>query len=282
MATRFYAYLGGSTGPLTKIDCPALADINDFHRPDLRVPMSQEGVPFPTLLGYVYDIQIRAVFAGPAPQGTERNLQAVCNHLNRGGLVGFTLAHGRCFATQGRLPVLGATTLTHASNGLGSWEPAAVLADGDEVVIEDPFPSCRRDIYTVASRTATTTTIDDGTRIDFRYHPLIRERYTFPVLYREQGSAPVQANIVKGVNSHIYFSFEADLVYAPALAFSLLNGGSAGKWAIDGAIPGLGAGAGLLRADTSTGYQMTGQTIEDLVAPLKGGPTIVRPYGSRS
>lgn len=279
MASRFYVYLGGASGPLSKIDIPTtnggMTDIYDAHRPDLRVPESQDGRPFARLQSYTYDITIEATWGGPGPNSDERNMQALANHLNRGGFVGFALASGKAFAAVAtRAPAVGTTPITHGTNALTAWEAAASLGSGDEVVIEDPFPSCRRDIYTASTASANKVTLSSGTRMDFTRRPLVRERYTFPVLYRPEGSADAVVNIVRPRNGHIYYEFAAELRYSAALVYDLVYGGT-GFTPGGATMPGVEEGAaGILRGDTSTSYQIKGVTLESVLRGTR--PGIVR------
>lgn len=277
MASKFYAYLGGVDGPLSKITAPTIGDLWDRPMVDLRVPMSQDGIPAPRLNSYVYEIGISAVFAGPGPSATERDIRALANHLNRGGFCAFALAHGKMFCGQTTLPVsVGDTVLTHGGNAFGDFEINPTLADGDEVVVEDPFPSCRADIYTVASHATRATTIDDGVRMDFQYQPLIRERYTYPVLYRGPGQDDARVVMVKPMNGHIYYRLDMELVYAPALAFAAAAGGDFDKPTLGGYLPGLAEGGPILRKDTTPPFQETGVTFETLLSGRRPNIVVTR------
>lgn len=277
MASRFYVYLGGASGPLTKIDIPTsnggVTDLVESHRADLRVPESQDGRPAPRLQSYTHDVLIEATWGGPGANSDERNMQAICNHLNRGGFVGFAYASGKayCVATSRGVSV-GDTSINVGTNGLLGWEAAAALSSGDELVVEDPFPSSRRDIYTASAAGTRTLTLASGIRMDFQYRPLIRERYTWPVLFRGDGQADAVMNIVRPRNGHIYYEFSAELRYVPALAFAVMYGGDYSKPSFgSGTLPGLEEGAGILRVDTSTSHQLVGATLESILRGTRPG-----------
>lgn len=267
MTSKFYVYLGGATGPLTKITMPLIADVEETPMVDLRVPISQDGRPSARLQQYLHSVRIEATFGGPGPNSYERDMQALANHLNRGGFVAFTLDSSKtyCSATSRSVSV-GDTSLTTGANVLAGWEPLAGLADGDEVVVEDPFPSSRRDVYTVASAATRSVTIDDGIRMDFVYHPLVRERFTWPVLYRGEMQPSAEA-FVRSRNGAIYYEFAAELTYCTALAYDVIYGTAGTKPTIGGGtLPGLAEGGAIIRKDTDTKFQTSGFTLEQLLA----------------
>jgi hypothetical protein len=111
------------------------------------------------------------------------------DHLLAGGRVGFSWNHAKSWAGWLHwFPQQGDTLLYSAGNAFSAWSASAVLAAGDEVVIEQGNPAGRREVTTFSSINAgNQITIETAMNNTFEeQRPLIRYAGFFPALFLPQ------------------------------------------------------------------------------------------------
>lgn len=177
-------------GPLTALTiASAVSTLEEEVGAESSVAQAIDGTPYSTFLRPTLRVRIEVErFGAPGANATERALMAVQNHLDRGGLIGFSRDHAKTFC--GVIPSglgQGSTVLRTRGNGFSSWSAAGAVAADDEVVIESSTPTWRREISSVASVSGNTVTVSEATRyahVDSSC--IVRWRDFYPVLYRPE------------------------------------------------------------------------------------------------
>jgi hypothetical protein len=119
---------------------------------------------------------------------TRRSLEAVVNHLLRGGIIGLCLDADEGWAA-GVLgsPAADDTTLS-TDGGLYSWLPGTPAAD-TIVVVQSGYPDWRRESRVISSVSGDTLTLTSGLLFDYAGSPVIvRERDTWIGLRLAEGA----------------------------------------------------------------------------------------------
>lgn len=272
MSTSYFYLYPDDDGPLLAVDlAECVSSRIERPAPDRILTRSADGSGWSssTAFGYTVNLTLQA-FGSAAATALERKLQLVANHLNRGGMVGFSRDHAKTWACIISAPPRAAdTTMTAPGNGFASWSSAGTLAAGDEVTIETGHPENRRDILTVTSLTGTTLTLAEALRLSFRYPPLVRWRDFWPLLYTDPSDGTAAVDVVQTIG--YAYTLDITLRYAPSLAYQLANGGVPGVFTagagsvVQGSVSPLGA-LGLRDATLSAGV-VSGATIQGLVHP---------------
>ncbi len=185
----FYVYFEDD-GPLTSYTLAgSISNLEEDVGAVSAVAVSADGTPNTTYMRPTLGVRIELErFGVPGANPVERFLNALQNHLDRGGLVGFSRDSAKTFC--GVIPSgmrQGETTLDTRGNGYASWNGSAVTASGDEVVVESAAPGWRREILPVSSHSAGKIITSAGTSFSYLDTPaIVRWRDFYPVLYRPE------------------------------------------------------------------------------------------------
>lgn len=177
-------------GPLKVLTiASALSTLEEEVGAESAVAQARDGTPFTTYTRPTLRVRIEVErFGTPGANSVERALMAVQNHIDRGGLVGFSRDHTKTFC--GVIPsglAQGSTVLRTRGNGYGAWSASGAVAADDEVVVESSSPTWRREISAVASVSGDTVTVSEATRyahVDTSC--IVRWRDFYPVLFRPE------------------------------------------------------------------------------------------------
>ena len=83
-----------------------------------------------------------------------RKLQALINHLQRGGYVGFSADHSRAWgANCSSAPGNGDTTVSVGANDFSSYSASGAVTAGDNIILQSPNPSGLVEMIRLASFT---------------------------------------------------------------------------------------------------------------------------------
>lgn len=261
----WYPYYDGD-GPLVPVDLgEGLQECQEYPEPSRAVVLSADGTPYSSMAGLTYrvDLELR-LFGGASTSALERKLRALENHLNRGGLAGFSDNAAKTWAAACvRSPRNGTTSFPTTGNAFTSWG-SGVVASGDEVVIESGSPEFRRDILEVSSLSGSRLATSEASRMSFSRHPLVRYRRFWPVLFAHPSDGDRAVRVVQ--DNRYAYSMIATLRYSPDLAYRLVTGES--YLNVDVPTP---AGT-VLRPSTAGSFTNLGTTIEQAV----GGPRSFR------
>lgn len=243
------------------------------------------------VLGPRWELQIKLErFGSPGANSIERKLQALANHLRRGGLCGFARDSdkawcGRRNGATGR----GYTYASTGGNAFTAWEAAATLASGDEVACEGAPPSYIHEIRGVSSMTGVRQiNLSEALVFDVT-GGWVRHRDFWPVCYM------TAENAAKDPLTHDHrrnYTLDLRLVFSPAMldtllgsigtgaptgAFSVGSGigapsvGTYAKLPGDGSMLGAPSGSVGLGLATTPTYSSNGRSLEDLVGTYSGG-----------
>lgn len=277
--SAFYGY-PEEDGPLQIDDFgETVTEITEEPIPIAATPTSANGIAYPVIGGYSYRVTIQlrgfqSATPGTSGNSVERALIAVENHINRGGLIGFTLDRAKSFAgtTTGALSQ-GGTSLAMTGNAFNLWEAAGTLAANDEVVIEAPAPYWKREIGAVSAYSGGTATVG-ALRYAYRGNPVVRYRYFYPVLWRHEDDGEASAWIVRRDRCIVY-ELNATLRYSPD-AVALLVGAKGFDSGLTPSVRPGGYGvspAQSLRPSTGAYGASAGATLQSLLSPNRGGAT---------
>ena len=189
--SRFYYYPGtqaaGST-PLQPVDLGRLAGLVDEAPEPVEFSVSSLAGR-ETVQTWAVDLPVRITVGGIPAGALQRQLQAMCSHLRRGGVVAFALVHAKFFAAtrQGGLVVNAGSDLSGVPLSESNWyqmNTSTSLGSGDLVAVEG-FDGVRM-VHAVSSvglwsSYAAQITLDGNLEFpvsDFT----VRERYTYPAL----------------------------------------------------------------------------------------------------
>jgi len=206
------------------------------------------------VLGPLFDVRILLEhFGSPGASALERKLQALANHLRRGGLCGVALNSDKawCGKRQGATG-RGYSYASTRGNAFVSWSPSATLASGDEVAIEG-WPEFTHEIRGVSSMTGSHQINTSEALVYDHAGGWVRHRDFWPVCYMTAEQA------AKDPITHDHrrnYTLDLRLVFSPAMLGTALGSmGSfapAGAW---GASPHSGAPAGGVSYATSGGLR---------------------------
>ena len=217
--SAWYSY-PEADGPLQIDDLgETVTEIEEEPIPACDTPTSANGVSFPVLSGYMYRVNVtlrgfQSATPGTAGNSVERALLALENHINRGGLVGFTLDRAKAWAAPSLASLSqGGTSIRTGGNAFNVWEASATLAANDEVVVEMPAPYWKRETVSVSAYSSSTLTVG-ALRYTYRGAPSVRYRYFYPVLWRHEDDGDAATRIVRNDRTIIY-EMSATLRYSP-------------------------------------------------------------------
>lgn len=260
----FYPYFDDD-GPLVPIDLgEGLQECLEFPEPSRAVALSADGTPYSSMGGLTYRVNLELrLFGGASTSALERKLRALENHINRGGLVGFSDNAAKTWAAACvHSPRNGTTAFPTTGNAFTSWG-SGVVASGDEVVIESASPEFRRDVLEVSSLSGRNLVTSEASRMSFSRHPMARYRRFWPVLFAHPSDGDRAVQVVQ--DNRYAYSLIATLRYSPDLAYRVITGGT--YLAIDQPTP----AAGGLRPSTAGNYTNLGMTLGHMVQGVGGG-----------
>lgn len=183
------------------------------------------------VLGPLWEVRILLEhFGSPGANSIERKLQALVNHLRRGGLCGVALDSGKAWCgvrqgTSGR----GYSYAATRGNAFVAWSPLAALVSGDEVAIEG-WPAITHEVRGVSSMTGAHQINTTEALVYDHSGGWVRHRDFWPVCYMSA------ENAAKDPITHDHrrnYTLDLRLVFSPAMLSTLL--GSIGTHAAAGA-----------------------------------------------
>lgn len=177
---------------------------------------------------YVYggSMRVRVVreYSGYASPTLDRALMTLSAHLERGGLVGVTADQSKAWAS-----VVGRGTVNRGDTGLfvkgNLWYTrgaGAVLASGDEVVLESSNPELYREFTTINAWDTLLPTITPAARYTFSGTVHVRWRNFYPALFwpADQRSRPIVTSRNGRVTHTLDVTLEMDWSAMEAAAVS--------------------------------------------------------------
>jgi len=262
------------SGPLHADDLgETLSEIVEEDIVECATPMAANGTVYPSLSGYHYRIRFvlrgfQSATPGTSGNSVERALQAVKNHVNRGGLIGVSLDHAKTFAALcTNTPAQAATSLVTTGNAFNGWSSSGVVAAEDEVVVETPGPFWKRDTVQVSAYSSGTITVG-ALRYAHVGYPMVRYRYFWPVLFRYEDDGDAATNIVR-TDRAIHYELDMTLRYSPDVACAIVGAGGS-----DGIATNIGASPATALRGTSAGVGgSVGVTLQGLVREHAGALT---------
>jgi hypothetical protein len=213
-------------------------------------------------------------FGGQSPgsNALERKLQAMVNHLRRGGVVAFSRVRAKSFCgslSGGITP--GFNYAPTFGNAFAAWY-AATLAAGDEVAVESGPARNRHEVHAVSSVAGGVINLSDpivfehgtGTAASW-----CRYRDFFPVLYMPAAKSTVDADPITH-DARRSWTLRLELRFAPSLLATLLTGNTADDF-VGPPAPAAAPASGLRIASLSTASLVVGSTLDTLVGPPRRG-----------
>lgn len=248
------------------------------------------------VLGPMWELRLLLErFGSPGASALERQLQALANHLRRGGLCGVAVDSDKAWCgLRAGASTRGYTYCSTRGNAFAAWSAgAAVVASGDEVAVEGSPPDHTHEVRGVSSLTGSTIALSEAMVFDHR-SGWVRHRDFWPVCYMRADDA------AKEPITHDHrrnYTLDLRLVFSPAMLATALDGmvslkvssglsssevgathTPVGHSNATGLWEGLGGPAGLLPLGTSATptYSSNGASLEMLM-----GRTLDRATGPR-
>lgn len=201
-----------------------------------------------------------------------RALVSVVSHLQRGGVVGFSADYAKNWVSMplGPAPWLrGQTSLMASGNLLYAWSPLAVLASGDQVVVESAPWEGRAEQLTVSGGWSGGRLTLSGMKLIGSYdgtRPLARWWRCWPAL-RLPAEAVAEAPITNehGIYADVSLTLEVDA------RIHLINAG----------VMGGGSGGALPLADTTTRSGGARPSLEAMLAAVTGAEAVIAAGSAR-
>ena len=125
---------------------------------------------------------VRIVLERGLSAANVRNLLAMENHMQRGGLVGFARDPAKLYCAYAGGRVLRGDTIFYGAGNLFATWNAGTLASGDEVVMESANPSWRSEANTISSVSGTQITLAAGIIYPAGVEVMLRHRDFYPAL----------------------------------------------------------------------------------------------------
>ena len=210
-------------------------------------------------------------FGGQSPgaNALERQLQAMVNHLRRGGVVAFSRVRSKAWCG----PLSGAITsgfsyAPTSGNAFTAWY-AAALASGDEVVIESGSPRNRHEVHATTGVTGVGR-VDLSDTVIFDYDVAVagawaRYRDFFPVLYMPADEAGDRNDPITH-DARRNWTLRLSLRFSPSMLATVLAGND--DEFVGPPAPGAAPGAAL-RGTVGGALLSNGSTLDQLVGPRK-------------
>lgn len=242
------------------------------------------------VLGPLWEVRVTLErFGSPGASSLERQLQALANHLRRGGLCGVALDSGKAWCgSQRGATGRGYSYVATGGNAFAPWNSGAALVSGDEVAVEGAPPDFSHEVHGVSSMTGTRQVNLSESIIFDRVGGWTRHRDFWPVCYMSA------ENAAKDPITHDHrrnYTLDLRLVFSPAMLATLLGSlgsFSAGSWGVgssagsifagttaklpgDGSMLGGPVGSAGLGLVTTSAYASNGRSLEDLTGVRTGG-----------
>tara|TARA_R110000868_G_scaffold122400_1_gene324238 strand:- start:1952 stop:2845 length:894 start_codon:yes stop_codon:yes gene_type:complete len=291
--TLYYYPTGGRT--LETVDLSEeltnLTAVPAIRREDA---IALDGSMSTVVLGPLWEVRIMLErFGSPGANSIERKLQALANHLRRGGLCGVALDSGKAWCgRQSGATGRGYTYVATGGNAFAPWSAAAALVSGDEVAVEGAPPDFSHEVHGVSSMTGTRQVNLTESIIFDRVGGWTRHRDFWPVCYMSAEEA------AKDPITHDHrrnYTLDLRLVFSPAMLATLLGsigtGAPSGSWSVsahsgapstssyakspafgDGSMLGAPSGAAGLGLVTTPTYSSNGRSLEELTGRKPMGP----------
>lgn len=207
-------------------------------------------------------------FGGQSPgsNALERKLQAMVNHLRRGGVVAFSRVRSKSFC--GSLSGTIGPGFSYAptfGNAFSTWY-ASTLAAGDEVAVESGPARNRHEVHAVSSvaggvvNLSDTIVFEHGTGTAASW---CRYRDFFPVLYMPADRAADNSDPITH-DARRSWTLRLELRFAPAMLATLLTNANEFVGPPEPTPP---LGSTLRPSSSATVPVMTGATLDELVRP---------------
>ncbi len=250
MARRLYYYPNGD-GRLVTIDLPRVSQLHELAAERERVSR-RRGDGGVTVAWGQSRRRVRVVaergFYGPASADAAvlRQLEHLEDHLTRGGLVGFSADSDKTYASWGSAAYSTRSYIHVATgNGFSAWEGSAVLASGDEVIVESVQPQGYRSRHAITSWTAGLVTLSGSTIPQDMIGVMVRYRDFYPALRLpdDQLNKPILST-----ENRLVYTLDVELEVAPeivAAGFEDLYDVEPAKFSLGGPSTPVNAGASL-------------------------------------
>lgn len=234
-SATFYVYFEPD-GPLEALACaPALSALEEMVGAVSAVSEAMDGTATTTYTRPTLKLRIEVErFGSVGADATEAALHALQNHLDRGGLVGFSKDHAKAFC--GVIPsglVQGSTVLRTRGNGFSAWSASGAVAANDQIVVESSTPTWRREILSVASVSGSVVTASTGLRyahVDTSC--IVRWRDFYPVLFRPESE---RGREMVTTDKRRNYTLDVTLEYSVEMSVALFRdatwtSGQEGEW----------------------------------------------------
>lgn len=183
MSAKIYYYPDEDGGLTTITLAKALTELHESRAPD-RVT-AKRGDGSASVAVWTPATRVRIVLERGLSAGNVRMLRQLEDHLHRGLPIGFAREHTKAWAGFGGSPNRGYTYVATGGHAFSSWESAADLVSGDEIVMEGAAPFSEIEMHAVSSVSATTGTVtllSETVLRTFGGPVIVRHRDFYPAL----------------------------------------------------------------------------------------------------
>jgi len=170
-------------GTIEKLDLgEGLSDLQGVHLDSLEAS-SESIAGYETLIPLRRRGRVRLVYERFGDGSVRRGIEALVNHLKRGGTCGFCTDSAKVVAVVVESALARGDTSLPFSWRVLDYEGTQTLAADDEVVLTSPSPEYQQEIGVVSSQATNTITLTAGLRYTYESLPVIvRYDEFFPLL----------------------------------------------------------------------------------------------------
>ena len=214
--------------------------------------------------------RIRIVLERGITSAEVRKLEALRDHLQRGGAIGFSRDHDKSWAGYGSKLSIGYTyaSVGYPYNHFSAWSGAAALASGDEVVLETPNPEWRSSMHAITGVSGGVVSLSSSTVPWTAYPFMARWRDFYPALRLpdDQSDKPIVYH-----EHRIAWSLDMELEMCPEILMAGFYGRPTTMFGWqDSASPMSSLGLG----STTSPIRGTHTTLDQLLQPFNSGASL--------